>query len=107
MNRMLRRTRFENRVDLERDFLTRVNDKFGSTAPLAGMTRAAIESWAARAKPFSSDRRIKRIAKILLEASVRAELVADNSRDVFEPERRPNPDSLSQLRTLLGEAMIE
>ena len=49
MDATTRRTRFENRVLLERDFLSRVNAIFGQAAPLTGMTIGAIESWTMRA----------------------------------------------------------
>lgn len=105
MSNTSRRTRFEGRVDLERDFLTKVNASFGCSAPLAGMTAAAIDSWAVRAACITSNEKIERIKKILVEASTRAELLADNSRDVFEPERRPKLDSLGQLHSLLEIAL--
>ena len=43
MDGATRRNRFEARVSLERDFLTRVNAAFGDSQPLAGMTWVAIE----------------------------------------------------------------
>lgn len=102
-----RRTRFEARVSLERDFLTRVNSVFGENQPLAGMTTDAIESWRQRAKARWPVADIDRIARLLLEASSRADLLADNSKEVFEPEHRPPPDSLNELRTLLDRALGE
>lgn len=105
MSRTERRTRFEGRVDLERDFLTRVNLVLGGTVPLAGMTRSAIESWSVRAQDYISSDKVRRVSKILIEVSTRAELLADSSRDVFEPDRRPKPNSLDHLRDLLEEAM--
>ena len=105
MNGNTRRTRFEGRVSLERQFLTPVNVIFGAVAPLAGMTRDAIRSWQTRAKVACPGADIASIARILLEASTRAELVADNSKDVFEPDHRPQPDSLTELRRLLDLAL--
>jgi len=100
-----RRTRFEARVSLERDFLSTVNAAFGLSVPLAGMTRDAIESWATRAASKFADPNIRDIAQILIEASARAELLADNSKDVFEIDRTPKPDSLDELRELLATAL--
>ena len=100
-----RRTRFETRIILERDFLTRVNAKFGRYAPLAGMTRDAIQSWATRAGAKAERALIADIARLLIEVSTRAELMADNSKDVFEREQRPQPDSLQELRDLLDETL--
>jgi hypothetical protein len=100
-----RRTRFETRVSIEREFLTPINAVFGSSAPLAGMTRDAIESWRRRADGVQPQATVNEVAQVLLEASARAELLADNSKDVFEPDRRPRPDSLVELRTLLDEIL--
>jgi hypothetical protein len=100
-----RRTRFETRVTLERDYLTRVNVVFGQGHPLAGMTRGAIDSWRVRAQSEWPDLEIDKIARILIEASVQAELLADNSKDVFEPDRRPPTDSLNELGSLLDQAL--
>lgn len=107
MNNSTRRTRFEARVSLERDFLTRVNSAFGRTEPLAGMTTDAIDSWRQRAKIIWPTADINRIASLLLEASARADLLADNSKEVFEPEHRPPADSLDELRGLLDRALGE
>ena len=96
-----RRTRFEARVSLERDFLSRVNQAFGGSEPLAGMTFDAIESWCRRAKIVWPAVDMDRLARLLVAASSRAELLADNSKEVFEPERRPLPNSLNELRILL------
>jgi hypothetical protein len=88
-------------VALEREFLTPVNAVFGGCAPLAGMTRDAIESWRQRAALVEPKHKVTAVAQLLLEASARAELLADNSKDVFEPDHRPAPDSLGELRALL------
>jgi len=101
-----RRTRFEARVSLERDFLTKVNGVFGKSVPLAGMTRDAIDSWRDRAVGRHCNVDVVAIAQILTEASTRAELLADNSKDVFEPDHRPQPDSLDELRRLLEDTLI-
>jgi len=102
-----RRTRFEARVSIERDFLTRVNAAFGDSKPLAGMTSAAIESWRQRSKGEFPAADIDRIAHLLLEASARAELLADNSKEVFEPAYRPPPDSIDELRVMLDRVLAE
>jgi hypothetical protein len=102
-----RRTRFEGRVELEREFLTPVNKRFGSISPLSGMTRDAIESWRRRASTASDPAKVGKVADILLQASSRAHLLADNSKDVFEPERRPSPSSVELLRDMLTELLAE
>src|ERR1700710_2061647 len=100
-----RRTRLEGRVELEREFLTPVNTVFGRSEPLAGMTKDAINSWRARAAVKFNPERVANIAGILMEASFRAHLLADNSKDVFQPEHRPKPASLTKLRNMLDEAL--
>jgi hypothetical protein len=71
------------------------------------MTRDAIDSWANRATTRFSGADIRGIAQILIEASTRAELLADNSKDVFEADHRPKPDSLNELRELLDIALTD
>lgn len=101
MDTPTRRTRFEERVRLEREFLAPVNRVFGNRAPLAGMTADAIASWEKRAGSLSSDVDVAHIAALLREAAMRAEILADNSRDVFEAGRRTGPDGLAAIHRLL------
>lgn len=101
MDASTRRTRFEERVRIERDFLVPVNQRFGVRAPLAGMTGAAIESWQFRAASVQNGVNVGLVAALLREAAVRAELLADNSRDVFVAAERIGPDSLSGIRAML------
>lgn len=105
MDASTRRTRFEERVRVEREFLVPVNQRFGTHAPLAGMTASAIESWRVRASDLDIDVDVGRIATLLSEAAARAELLADNSRDVFEVERHIAPDGLGDLTILLRNAL--
>ena len=105
MDASTRRTRFEERVRVERDFLVPVNRRFGAAAPLAGMTASAIESWRRRASDLYIEMDVERVAKLLLEAAARAELLADNSRDVFEADRQVAPDGLGGLKVLLTSAL--
>jgi hypothetical protein len=86
---------------LEREFLSPVNKAVGGKVPLAGMTAAAIESWRDRAIAVLSIDVSETVAQLLSEASARAQLLADNSRDVFEPESRGSRDSLDELRIRL------
>lgn len=101
MNEMDRRTRFQERVRVERDFLRPVNARVGALAPLAGMTKDAIESWQHRASAVVTDLNVLEVVRILFEASRRAELLADNSRDVFEKGERGTPSGLDALKELL------
>jgi hypothetical protein len=101
MDASTRRTRFEERVRIEREFLVPLNSLFGSFAPLAGMTNAAITSWEVRASAAPNNVNVVRLAAPLREAAARAELLTDNSRDVFAPAGRTGPDSLAALRAML------
>jgi hypothetical protein len=101
MDASTRRTRFEERVRVERDFLVPVNRRFGTVAPLAGMTAAAIESWRNRAADEDLGVEVELVAALLLEAAARAELLADNSRDVFEAGRHVAPDGLEEIKKTL------
>jgi hypothetical protein len=105
MDASTRRTRFEERVRVEREFLVPVNRHFGALAPLAGMTAGAIESWRRRASDLDLGVDVEYVATLLLEGAARAELLADNSRDVFEAGRQVVPDGLGSLRDLLREAL--
>ena len=90
---------------VERDFLVPINQRFGGLAPLAGMTSSAIESWRARASNANLDVDVERVATLLLEAAARAELLADNSRDVFAAGRNIGPDGMIALKELIKEAL--
>ncbi|MDB5694197.1 MAG: hypothetical protein JWO81_3260 [Alphaproteobacteria bacterium] len=103
MDAPTRRTRFEERVRVEREFLLPVNMRFGAEIPLAGMTADAIESWRRRAATAGIGVDVERAAALLREASARAELLADNSRDVFEADRCTGPDGMAELRRMLVE----
>ena len=105
MDASKRRSRFEERVRVEREFLLLVNRRFGASAPLAGMTSAAIESWRRRASNSSFGVDVERVTALLLEAAARAELLADNSRDVFEAGRNVAPDGMTILKNVLIEVL--
>jgi hypothetical protein len=95
-----RTTRFQARVALERRFLTPVNARFGAQAPLAGMTLQAIESWEARAGRHFDPDVVASVVEILVEASRRAKLLVDDSREVFDPALR-EPSGMDDLVGLL------
>jgi len=105
MDGRTRRTRFENRVELEREFLTLINQKFGSSAPLAGMTGDAIDAWEARAQEAIGGDAARSIHDLLIEISIRAELFADHSREVFDRGGHAAAGSLDDLHVLLTNAL--
>lgn len=104
MDGLSRRSRFETRIRTERDFLATINRVFGAIAPLAGMTHDAISSWSRRANE-ATGADLSVVAALLFEASSRADLMADNSKDVFDPSERPAPDSIAELRAMLSIAL--
>lgn len=83
-----RRTRFHARIETERAVLGLVNAYFGEANPLAGLTKEAIESWAARAGT-EADSRVRETRRFLLEISKRTRMLADDSREVFTVDRSP------------------
>lgn len=105
MDERTRRTRFEERVRIEREFLRPINERFGRATPLAGMTLTALNSWEKRASQVFIADDIRRIAQILKEAAKRAEILADNSREVFAPSNKKSPDGLAGLSRLLNEEL--
>lgn len=91
-------SRFEMRVSVEREVLSAVNGKLGESAPLFGMTRAAMEQWHQKAAKSIGPGKAEEVYRILLEISRRAELLSDQSRDVFSEERiAPNDDKMLAL----------
>lgn len=104
MDNQTRRTRFESRIKIEREFLSVVNAVFGQGCPLSGMTGDAINHWEKRASADAQGRSVEGIAALLREASARAELMADDSKDVFEPDRR-ELNSLACVHDLLVEEL--
>lgn len=103
MDNSTRRTRFEYRIEIERKFLTPINEKFGAMSALAGMTSGAIDTWRTNAEKHWPKAAVASVANVLLQASARAELLADNSKEVFEAEHRPKPASMDELRDILDE----
>lgn len=104
MDNKTRRTRFETRIMLEREFLAKVNTVFGSAHPLTGMTVDAIRRWGTELRRVAPSPIILDLEKLLLEASARADLMADDSKEVFEPARR-ELDSLVEVRVLLDQKL--
>ncbi len=104
MDNKTRRTRFETRIMLEREFLAKVNTVLGSVHPLTGMTVDAIRRWGVELRRMAPTPIILDIEKLLLEASARADLMADDSKEVFQPARR-ELDSLVEVRVLLDQKL--
>ena len=105
MEKAHRRTRFETRITLERMFLARINEK--SQVRLSGMTHDAIIAWEKRAQQMYESEIVSKISRLLVEAAVRGELLADNSRDVFLPNKRLKSDSLTEVAAMLDDALLK
>lgn len=93
-----KRTRFERRVDLERSFLGVVNRHFqDGFSPLSGMTGKAISSWKNSNADKVDPTLLSFVVASLREASKRAELLADNSKETFQPSRDDQASSTQHL----------
>ena len=99
-----RRTRFQERIKIEREFLEPVNERLSKYALLAGMTAAAIDSWQAKLEGSKLTGDISAVASLLREASARARLLSDNSRDVFE-NQSDQSFGISKLAIMLKERL--
>src|SRR3546814_2057601 len=79
-----RRSRFQARIQSEREILTIVNSSPACRGiPLAGMTSEAIATWEAKARRCLVDGVAAKAVNTLLEIGRRTDLLADNSKDVF------------------------
>lgn len=101
-----RRTRFRARLDTERLFLGTINKKFSVSVPLMGMTRQAIVSWHKTVNIVVPCSQVNSIVSLLLEAGKRADILADDSREVFEPDGTEKIGSLGDLHLMIS-ALIE
>ncbi|MFM9859679.1 hypothetical protein RUR49_14480 [Pseudoxanthobacter sp. M-2] len=100
-----RRTRFEARIQIERSMLSAVNAKLGHLEPLAGMTLPALLSWKGRISQKCDAEFVNDIYKILTECSIRAELLADNSKDVFEKSLVRKSSQFEVILEMLNERL--
>lgn len=98
-------TRFHARTNLERELITPINAKYGARAALAGMTRGAIESWRLRASAEFPRENVEEVASLLIEASTRAEILTDDSRDVFEESSDRTKNSMDEIVSQLMNAL--
>ncbi len=92
----IRKRRFRQRVELERSVLQLVNDSDISSAPLNGLSHAAIAAWEGDSTSVGSNTNISELAKLLREISLRCQLDADCSRDVFEDDELVQKGTLDQ-----------
>ena len=103
MNQDQKRSRFERRVALERSFLRVINQRFQDPCvPLSGMTSKAISAWStANVTLIEAEDRQFAVA-VLEEASRRAELLADNSKQTFEPDHGIDQSTIDALLSRLA-----
>lgn len=99
-----RNSRFHARIQIERMFLTPTNHVFGKSAPLLGMSAKAIESWVGRASVTYPSEDVKKVAGMLSAAALRSEILADDSRDTFEPAHA-RPSGMEHLAQMLVAAL--
>jgi hypothetical protein len=85
MSDTTRSWRFQERINVERRVLSCINDTFVDTAPLSGLTDAAITNW--RSDVLQKyGKQAEPIAAMVREISLRSHLDADSSHDVFHGE---------------------
>lgn len=103
-----RRKRFTDRVQLERSLLKIINFARLDAPALSGMTDIAIRNWSDSAANTLHSEDVYRIASILREIGVRADLITDSSREVFDAGRTMvGPDSIGELTAMLTTAVTE
>jgi hypothetical protein len=96
----MRQRTFANRVIVEREVLTLINQGLGHCATLSGLTEAAIHDFARRNGLPQSDR----IIALLRQISVKSELRSDCSKDSFDGDQFVNKDDLGRtIKTLCVE----
>src|ERR1051325_3057526 len=79
-----RNTRFIERVRCERQALAYVNSAFEDTEPLNALSGPAIESWKMSAAKSGQRSKIDTVSNLLRELSLRLDIQANNSREIFE-----------------------
>lgn len=99
-----RRTRFRARIEIERAFLTTVNNFYGPDGPLMGLTAAAIEAWARTAMERDAAGPAE-VKAILLEAAKRSEILSDDSREVFDSSGAASLSSVEHLHQMLRDRL--
>ena len=103
-----RRKRFTDRVHLERSLLRIINSTRLNAPALSGMTNIAIRNWSDFAAKTLHYEDVDQIASILMEIGVRADLVTDSSREVFDASRTMiGPDSIGELTAMLTTAVTK
>lgn len=79
-----RNSRFIERVQCERTALGLVNNTFTGAEPLCALSDAAIGKWKSRAATMAPPSTVEIVVQVLRELSVRLDIQADNSREIFE-----------------------
>lgn len=104
---MSRSRRFEKRINIERVALEIINtSEIAREERLAGLTAAAIESWARRVDDRHHEKQVARLRETLIAIATETGLLSDNSRAVFstgsEHDNRTIDSLLSALSTQCG-----
>ena len=97
-----RRTRFQARIATEREILGILNSSdLCRSLPLAGMTAHAIADWESRAQDELDQSIVAQITQQLYEIGRKTELLADDSRDVFNPNELIHQKDVEHAKTCL------
>lgn len=85
MKTATRRWGFRQRLELERQVLTEVNNSVLGILPLSGLTEVSIANWHEGLLRIGFSR-IEELSQCILEISRRASVDTDCSRDIFSGE---------------------
>ena len=100
---MSRSRRFEQRINIERVALEIINtSEIAREEQLAGLTAAAIESWASRVNDRHDERKVARLRETLVAIATETGLLSDNSRAVFSSSDEHNDRTIDSLLSALS-----
>jgi len=93
---------FQQRVSIERKLLQLINTRFGTVGQLPGLSMAAIDHWEMQNTAFPNR---EKIVSLLKEFSMRLNVEADKSKQVFDS--MPVPNSLNELASEIEDLLQE
>lgn len=97
-----RNTRFVERVRCERTALSCVNNAFRDAPPLAALSGPAIGTWRNVAVTVLERTKVEAVSGLLRELSLRLDIQANNSREVFD-----SAVSNTDIAALLNRVRVE
>lgn len=100
-----RTNRFSQRVDIERQVLSILNNELGAVSPISGLTKSSFEKWKVKIADKLSNEQNSNLESTVNEIIYRVQIDCDASKDVFhEPPMDIKEKSidtlLSRLKTI-------